>query len=209
MYDLIRDIENENQMIDDDTSVPPVTFKGIHSRVIALEERVKRLAEEAQKIASEIADLNIDMIIKSTDWIDQGISLKRDSGRLTDEGIRAIKDAFANGMKVGEAARHFGISQSAASSRYKEWRATRAAEPVRAPTPPPETVIVPEPPPPAPVLALTFASEHPAPEPEPVPPPAEPSSSEPAPALEPAPSAAEPAPADRPKRRRPSRRKTD
>lgn len=205
MYDLIRDIRNENQMNDDDIPVPLVTYKAIQLRVIALDERVKRLAKEAEDIAREVAALNTDMLVKSADMIDQNVSLKRDSGRLTDEGIRAIKDAFANGMKVGEAARYFGISQSAASNRYKEWRATRPGEPAQAPTPPSDTVIVTEPPAVAPILALTHGSERPAPEPEP--PAAEPVSSAPAP--EPASPLAEPAPADRPKRRRsPSRRKT-
>lgn len=159
----------------------PDTFEALRCRLLALEERSTRHAQEAQAISREITDLAAAMVLKAatTSWG----SVKRDSGRLSDEGIRNMHAAFANNMRVGEAARTFGISQSAASARYKEWRASqRSAPPVY----------------PAPAPAPPTSAVHPAPgaEPEPaasaIPPAPEPKTEPPAP---PAPaSAPEPEP---------------
>jgi len=51
--------------------------------------------------------------------------LKRD-GKLTEEGVRVLHEAFALGMSSSAAARHLGISVPATLYRRARWEAEKA-----------------------------------------------------------------------------------
>lgn len=107
----------------EDLPPDPNTFMALRQRMYALQERCEQLVKEAQGIAREVADLATDLLVEAEPGVG---TLKRPDGRLNEAGIRAIESAFANGMGVADAAKTFGISASAASTRRKVWQASRA-----------------------------------------------------------------------------------
>ena len=53
--------------------------------------------------------------------------LKREDGRLTDQGVAVMEAAFAAGQTVTEIAKNFGITVSASSHRRRVWQAKLAS----------------------------------------------------------------------------------
>jgi predicted DNA binding protein len=95
-------------------------------RLEGLEQRATAMVEDARHLAKEAAEIR-SLLFAAQPSDEEGISnMKREDGRLTDEGIRAINAAYETGATVTQVAKRFGITASGASQRRKIWLAGKA-----------------------------------------------------------------------------------